>query len=132
MLHSLSTVSQSRPHPTCSKDRKLIYLDFSYRCLSGEYSPSVVFDFWDLQADCLLWQIRAGWEPAQSVCDVLNTESGNKTVIALLVTDVVLLLTMLVGLLRLRQHGTMFALGQLLWKQVGGDVASLAGRLFFS
>jgi hypothetical protein len=48
---------------------------------------------------------------------VLNTESGNKTVIAALVTDVVLLLTMLVGLLRLRQHGTMFALGQLLWNQ---------------
>jgi hypothetical protein len=62
-------------------------------------------------------QILAVWAPEQSVCEVLNTGSGNKAVIATLVTDVVLLFTMLFGLLRLRQHGTMFALGQLLWNQ---------------
>ncbi|KAN0141802.1 hypothetical protein V8E53_000264 [Lactarius tabidus] len=62
-------------------------------------------------------QVHAAWAPEQSVCEVLNTESGNKNVIATLITDVVLLLTMLFGLLRLRQHGTMFALGQLLWNQ---------------
>ena len=71
------------------------------------------------------------WEPEQSACDVLNTESGSKTVIVTLVTDVVLLLTMLVGLLRLRQHGNMFALGQLLWNQVG-NVASRFHRLLIS
>jgi hypothetical protein len=32
--------------------------------------------------------------------------------------DVVLLLTMLVGLLRLRHDGTMFGLGKFLWNQV--------------
>ena len=37
----------------------------------------------------------------------------------MLVSDVVLLLTMLVGLLRLRKDGTRFLLGKLLWKQVG-------------
>ena len=122
-------MSQSHP-PHLYKGSRTNLLDFSYRCLRGEYSPSVVFDFRDLPADCLLLQIRAGGEPEQSACYVLNTESGNKTVVALLVTDVVLLLTMLVGLLRLRRHGTMFALGQLLWKQVS-DVASLTGCLFF-
>jgi hypothetical protein len=40
--------------------------------------------------------------------------------IATLVSDVVLLLTMLVGLLRLREDGTLFGLGKLLWRQVGG------------
>jgi hypothetical protein len=40
--------------------------------------------------------------------------------IALLASDVVLLLTMLVGLLRLRKDGTLFGLGKLLWKQAGG------------
>jgi hypothetical protein len=39
--------------------------------------------------------------------------------IALLVSDVVLLLTMLVGLLRLRKDGTLFGLAKLLWRQVG-------------
>lgn len=34
------------------------------------------------------------------------------------VSDVVLLLTMLAGLLRLRRHGSMFALGKFLWRQV--------------
>jgi hypothetical protein len=57
--------------------------------------------------------------PAQSVCEVLNTESTIQTVVATLVTDVVLLLTVLVGLLRLRPYGTVFGVGNILWKQVG-------------
>ena len=51
---------------------------------------------------------------------VLNTERSKDNIIATLVSDVVLLLTMLVGLLRLRKDGTLFGLGQLLWRQVGG------------
>jgi len=40
-------------------------------------------------------------------------------IIAMLINDVTLLLTMLVGLLRLRHHdGGRFDLGRLLWKQV--------------
>lgn len=67
--------------------------------------------------------------PAQSVCVVLNTESSNENVTSTLVTDVVLLLTMLVGLLRLRLHGSMFGLGQLLWRQVGTGASPLTDRL---
>ncbi|KAN0141800.1 hypothetical protein V8E53_000262 [Lactarius tabidus] len=62
-------------------------------------------------------RVLSTWAPEQSVCVVLNTDIGVKNVITTLVSDVALLLTMLVGLLRLRRHGTVFALGQLLWKQ---------------
>jgi hypothetical protein len=48
----------------------------------------------------------------------MNTESSNQNAIATLVSDVVLLLTMLVGLLRLNRNGVMGGFGQLLWKQV--------------
>jgi len=61
--------------------------------------------------------LRSEWMPAQSVCGVLNTDSSKKNIIAVLVSDVALLLTMLVGLLRLRRSSTMFGFGQLLWKQ---------------
>jgi hypothetical protein len=93
--------------------------DVVYRYHTREYSHPPTFDFRDPPTDCLRLQILAAWAPDQTVCEVLNTERGNRNIIATLVTDVVLLLTMLVGLLRLRQHGTMFALGQLLWNQVG-------------
>ena len=50
---------------------------------------------------------------------MLDTERSKDNIIAMLVSDVVLLLTMLVGLLRLRKDGTLFGLGKLLWRQVG-------------
>ncbi len=50
---------------------------------------------------------------------VLNIESNKLTMIGILVTDIILLSTMLVGLLRLRRGGGgKFELGRLLWKQV--------------
>jgi hypothetical protein len=50
---------------------------------------------------------------------VLNLKSNNLGVISILVTDVVLFLMMLIGLLRLRlEAGGAFALGRFLWKQV--------------
>ena len=58
--------------------------------------------------------------PEQTACVVLDTERSKDQIIALLVSDVVLLLTMLVGLLRLRKDGTLFGLGKLLWRQVSG------------
>ena len=70
-----------------------------------------------MDSDCL--QIRVAWVPEQRACRVLNTESPSVT--TMFVTDVVLLVIMLVGLLRLRLH--VFGLGELLWKQVG-DVTS--------
>ena len=79
--------------------------------------------FRGLLTDCL--QLGSTWVPAQSVCMGLKTDSSKKNLIATLTSDVVLLLTMLVGLLRLRQLGTMFALGQFLWRQVGTTVSCL-------
>ncbi|KAN0141811.1 hypothetical protein V8E53_000273 [Lactarius tabidus] len=61
--------------------------------------------------------IRVIWDPTQSVCVVLNTEITTKTVIAVLISDVIVLITVLVGLLRLRIYGTMFSLAQFLWRQ---------------
>jgi hypothetical protein len=64
-------------------------------------------------------QIHATWVPVQSVCAVLNPESSKANIIVTLATDVVLLLIMLAGLLRLRQNGVSLALVQFLWTQVG-------------
>ena len=70
-------------------------------------------------------QLHAAWVPAQNVCVVINTESTRKNVTATLVTDVVLLLIMLVGLLRMPQYGNMFGLWKILWRQVGNEVSFL-------
>jgi hypothetical protein len=50
---------------------------------------------------------------------VLNIEKTKPSMIAVLITDVILLLIVLIGLLRLHGSGGSFALGRLLWKQVG-------------
>ena len=70
--------------------------------------------------------------PALSVCEVPNIEVTLQTVVSTLVTDVVLLLIMLAGLLRLRIYGTMFGLAKLLWKQVGKAVLGLFDCLYVS
>ena len=62
-------------------------------------------------------QVRAGWVPELSACGVLNPDSFKLSITSMFITDIVLLVIMLVGLLRLRLHN--FGLGELLWKQVG-------------
>ncbi|KAH9962345.1 hypothetical protein BC827DRAFT_1197781 [Russula dissimulans] len=58
------------------------------------------------------------WEPIQNSCKSPDIESNRLTFIAVLVSDVTLLVTMFIGLLRLRQRGGgRFGLGRLLWKQ---------------
>ena len=53
-------------------------------------------------------------------CIVLNSESSKLYVVVLAVTDIILLLIVLIGLLRLRRDGSgTFGIGRLLWKQVG-------------
>ena len=62
--------------------------------------------------------------PEKEFCGIANPEKSTLNLNSdfALVTDIVLLLIMLVGLLRLRRHGGgSFSLGQLLWKQVSGD-----------
>ncbi|KAH9055893.1 hypothetical protein EDB83DRAFT_2316214 [Lactarius deliciosus] len=65
---------------------------------------NVAFLIHGLSTHCL--QLRAPWVPVPGVCVVLNIESSKNTAIVTLVTDVILCLTMLVVLLRLRQNGT--------------------------
>ena len=51
---------------------------------------------------------------------MLNTEKTKPSIIASLITDIILLLIVLIGLLRLLHNGGgSFGLGRLLWKQVG-------------
>lgn len=51
---------------------------------------------------------------------MLNSDSSKLYIIIVVVTDIVLLLTMLVGLFRWRSDGGgRFGIGGLLWKQVG-------------
>jgi hypothetical protein len=64
-------------------------------------------------------QGRAVWAPARLRCVNIDTQTNAPTLIAILVTDVSLLLLMLAGLLRMRRDGGgTFGLSQLLWKQV--------------
>jgi len=63
-------------------------------------------------------RLRSVWIPAQQACVTPNTESSLLNLIAMLVTDIVLLLIMLGGLFRLRRHSRgASGLIQLLWKQ---------------
>jgi hypothetical protein len=69
-------------------------------------------------------------------CVVTNVETSQPSLISLFVTDFLLLLIMLAGLLRFRRGGT-FRLGHLLWRQVraailaGCDVVSLLMHFTF-
>jgi hypothetical protein len=58
---------------------------------------------------------------------VLNTEKSKPSIIAILITDIVLLLIVLIGLLRLlHDSGGSFAIGRLLWNQVGPGRSHIA------
>jgi len=63
-------------------------------------------------------RIRHEWAPEQETCVVLNPLGSKLNIIFMLVTDISLLITMLVGLFRLcgRRDDT-FCLGRFLWKQ---------------
>jgi hypothetical protein len=64
-------------------------------------------------------------------CIVLNTEKDKPSIIATLITDIVLLLIVLIGLLPLLyDSGGSFALGRLLWKQVGSGRSRFAVSQF--
>jgi hypothetical protein len=67
-------------------------------------------------------QIRSTWDPAQDSCDNPNVKSNIVTIISMFITDILLLVIMLIGLLRMGRRGTgafsLGRLGRLLWKQV--------------
>jgi len=63
-------------------------------------------------------QLRSTWRPGNRDCAPPNIESNKLAIIAMFVADILLLLTMLLGLHRLRDRaGGMFGLAHLLWKQ---------------
>ena len=110
---------------------KLICPGFLYRYDPCEYSHPHLpnFGLCDFPTHCL--QLQAVWAPEQGVCQVLNIQTSEKSVLVILISDVVLLLMMLVGLLRLRIHGNMFGFRKLLWNQVG-NAAPSPDRLYDS
>jgi hypothetical protein len=126
-IHSKSTLS---PQTICSKNRKSHLSGFLHRYHTGEYFHPPAWGFRGPLTHCQ--PLHSEWVPEQSACVVLNTERSKDNIIATLVSDVVLLLTMLVGLLRLRKDGTLFGLGKLLWRQVGGAHSpSLIAHIYF-
>jgi hypothetical protein len=58
------------------------------------------------------------WSDQSNSGVLLNPQSNKLNIIVSLVSDVVLLLIMLVGLLRLRLEIGQFGLGRILWTQV--------------
>jgi len=63
-------------------------------------------------------RFRTAWAPAQLACVPVDTQTGLLNLIVIPITDVVLLLIMLFGLLRLRRAGGgKVGLPHLLWKQ---------------
>jgi len=61
---------------------------------------------------------RTTYIPEVQICVISDTERSKPTIIVTLITDVILLVIMLVGLIRIRQYGGgAFGLGRLLWKQ---------------
>jgi len=63
-------------------------------------------------------RIHHHWLPEFNACVALNPQSSKLNIISILLTDISLLTTMLVGLSRLRGHrADTFGLGRLLWKQ---------------
>ena len=62
-----------------------------------------------------------------STCEIVNLDISKLNILATLATDIILLLIMFFGLLRLGFHDRgAFGLGRLLWKQVGYWCSSLA------
>jgi len=65
-------------------------------------------------------RIRSAWSLEVTTCTLLNLETNKPAVISTLATNVALLLMMMIGLLRMHlEVDSVFALGRVLWEQVG-------------
>jgi hypothetical protein len=79
---------------------------------------------------CTVLQLRSEWSPIVRSCVVLNTQDNTPNIVVTFISDVILLVIMLVGLLVLRhESGVTFPLGELLWNQVGSGRSHLAEDL---
>ena len=64
-------------------------------------------------------QLRAKWNAALPGCIVFNPTCSRLNITISVIHDIILLLAILVGLLRIRgQSGGAFEMGRLLWRQV--------------
>jgi hypothetical protein len=64
-------------------------------------------------------QIHASWIPDEDTCAITDIHTTKLNMTATLITDIVLLLIMLSGLLRLGfNEPGVYGLGRLMWKQV--------------
>jgi hypothetical protein len=71
-------------------------------------------------------QLHIVWDPVVKSCAITNIQVCEISLVSCFVTDTILLLIMLVGLLRVRRRGSSFELWHFLWKQVGHWQFSLA------
>jgi len=82
---------------------------------------TIAVGVWGINAVLLIQsaaRIRSSSNPALDTCLLLNAQAIKLNFISTLITDIVLLLVMLIGLLRLRlDGGGMLSLGRILWKQ---------------
>jgi len=82
---------------------------------------TIAVGVWGINAVLLIQsaaRIRSSLNPALDTCLLLNAQAIKLNFISTLITDIVLLLVMLIGLLRLRlDGGGMLSLGRILWKQ---------------
>jgi hypothetical protein len=68
-------------------------------------------------------QLRSVWGPEESVCMVPNSDVAKLNVVVTFITNLVLLLMTVIGLLRLRVGGGgMLDLGRFLWRQVASGM----------
>jgi len=61
--------------------------------------------------------LRGVWSDESSSCVIINMQSNKMNIIVSLASDVILLLIMVAGLLRLRPEIGTFGLGRILWNQ---------------
>jgi len=81
----------------------------------------VAFTVWTINVLFLIHgitRIRSAWSPDMATCLTLNIESSKRNFVATLSTDIILIVIMLIGLLRLGFHERRaFGLGRLMWRQ---------------
>jgi len=82
---------------------------------------TIAVGVWGINAVLLIQsaaRIRSSWNPALDTCLLRNVQTIKLSFISTLITDIVLLLVMLIGLLRLRlDGGGMLSMGRVLWTQ---------------
>jgi len=88
----------------------------------NKFAMTMAIGVWGINVVFLIQgivRVRAAWLPTPLVsCLVVNNTTVAPSLISMAITDIVLLLIMLVGLLRLRCNGRgAFGLGHLLWQQ---------------